>query len=933
MAEEVKDMALEEKALQDIPVPDSGNGSSVASSDTSASNEHLQGSTNPTRIIHLHHSFIHHQRRLSSPTHSPPPVQNFKRTSQVLDYDNFPTLSQQPSPAAHPIVSPSLKKTSAKETTSTTNKVNNGESKTGQSWLLRLFESKMFDASMAVHYLFNSKEPGVLSYLGNRLFTLNDKDVEFYLPQLINMYVQHHEVAEVVHPYLVHRCRQSVDFSLQCAWLLEAYSPANSDSLAKRHRSHGTKLKNLILTGDLVPKESNNDQQQPQHPKRPSKQLLNMHHTNNTTSSNHHPKRTHMRSRSDASALISGPPTIKYLHPHHIRNLSNAGLPGGLHAPPTVIPLKRLTLGDLTSGRAFDNGCACFESCKAAVNDLKGRKTYCTCGAPRLAPQQEFIKALISIGKRLSTLPTKEAKTQRLLAELSMLNLNLPARVWLPISPQEKSSHPQHHVVRIPPQAATVLNSKDKAPYIIYVECTDVTDVSTSPLVPKSLGGSTNLNHVQSMQQMNGHLSSPLRHVKSEERLNDNGSSSSSSSPGGNRGEANLPVTSSMTSLRIFNADMDCWSTEDDELTLQYPGVLRNFPRDRDTISMMSADSTDSSRGYLNGGHESNFVAAGDIRRRLSESLKGENKSRKNLKRDPDDPSAAVLKEPWEAKVQRVRESSPYGHLPGWKLLSVIVKCGDDLRQELLAYQLLATLKKIWLEERVPLWLRPYKITVLSADSGLIEPVLNTVSLHQVKKQCAVNNSGTGGLLSHFYNEFGAVNSEEFLTAQRNFVESCAAYCVVSYLIQVKDRHNGNILLDNEGHLIHIDYGFILSCSPKNLGFESSPFKLTPEFVEVMGGQGSDMFEYFKILILQGLVAARKHSDKITTLVDVMRAGSQLPCFMSSSATVQSMKQRFHLNLTEDQLHALVDTMVEQSIHSITTKLYDGFQYLTNGIL
>ena len=107
-----------------------------------------------------------------------------------------------------------------------------------------------------------------------------------------------------------------------------------------------------------------------------------------------------------------------------------------------------------------------------------------------------------------------------------------------------------------------------------------------------------------------------------------------------------------MTSLRIMNTEMDCWSTEDDEITLQYPGVLRNFPRDRDTISMMSADSTDSSRGYLNGVHESNFVAAGDIRRRLSESLKGENKSRKNLKRDPDDPSAAVLKEPWTTKVR-----------------------------------------------------------------------------------------------------------------------------------------------------------------------------------------------------------------------------------------------------------------------------------------
>ena len=101
----------------------------------------------------------------------------------------------------------------------------------------------------------------------------------------------------------------------------------------------------------------------------------------------------------------------------------------------------------------------------------------------------------------------------------------------------------------------------------------------------------------------------------------------------------------------------------------------------------------------------------------------------------------------------------------------------------------------------------------------------------------------------------------------------CAAYCLVCYLLQVKDRHNGNILLDSAGHLIHIDFGFMLSTSPKNLGFEASPFKLTPEFVEVMGGLGSDMFEYFKILMLQGLVAARKHHEKLLTLVEIMRSG------------------------------------------------------------
>ena len=51
-----------------------------------------------------------------------------------------------------------------------------------------------------------------------------------------------------------------------------------------------------------------------------------------------------------------------------------------------------------------------------------------------------------------------------------------------------------------------------------------------------------------------------------------------------------------------------------------------------------------------------------------------------------------------------------------------------------LLLQLLSMLQRIWREERLPLWVRPYRILVLSNDSGLIEPVLNTVSLHQIKK-------------------------------------------------------------------------------------------------------------------------------------------------------------------------------------------------------
>jgi len=38
---------------------------------------------------------------------------------------------------------------------------------------------------------------------------------------------------------------------------------------------------------------------------------------------------------------------------------------------------------------------------------------------------------------------------------------------------------------------------------------------------------------------------------------------------------------------------------------------------------------------------------------------------------------------------------------------------------------------------------------------------------------------------------------------------------LVCYILQVKDRHNANILLDREGHLLHIDFGFVLGDTPK----------------------------------------------------------------------------------------------------------------------
>lgn len=166
-----------------------------------------------------------------------------------------------------------------------------------QSWLLRLFESKLFDISMAISYLYNSKEPGVQAYIGNRLFSFRDEDVDFYLPQLLNMYIHMDEdVGDAIKPYVVHRCRQSIGFSLQCAWLLGAYS--SDMHISTQRHSRGTKLRRLILSDELKPTGHRARLHQLQQQNHNLAQSVSEHGLSPS-------KRTHQRSKSDATASIS----------------------------------------------------------------------------------------------------------------------------------------------------------------------------------------------------------------------------------------------------------------------------------------------------------------------------------------------------------------------------------------------------------------------------------------------------------------------------------------------------------------------------------------------------------------------------------------------------------------------------------------------------
>lgn len=79
-----------------------------------------------------------------------------------------------------------------------------------------------------------------------------------------------------------------------------------------------------------------------------------------------------------------------------------------------------------------------------------------------------------------------------------------------------------------------------------------------------------------------------------------------------------------------------------------------------------------------------------------------------------------VWGELWESKKETIRERSPFGHFPSYKLRQFMVKGGDDLRQEVLCMQLIYKFNSIWRNAGLSLKLRPYDIIVSSEDSGFL---------------------------------------------------------------------------------------------------------------------------------------------------------------------------------------------------------------------
>ncbi|KAH8117021.1 hypothetical protein DFH11DRAFT_1687803 [Phellopilus nigrolimitatus] len=249
---------------------------------------------------------------------------------------------------------------------------------------------------------------------------------------------------------------------------------------------------------------------------------------------------------------------------------------------------------------------------------------------------------------------------------------------------------------------------------------------------------------------------------------------------------------------------------------------------------------------------------------------------------------------------------------------AAIFKVGDDCRQDVLALQVIAMFKNIFTSVGLNLYLFPYRVTATAPGCGVIDVVPNATSRDEMGR-AKIND-----LLGFFTAKYGGEDTITFQRARLNFIQSMAAYSVACYILQIKDRHNGNIMIDGEGHIVHIDFGFLFDIDNLGIKFEPNSFKLNHEMVILMGGRYSRGYALFQQLTIKAFLAIRPHAEQIISTVELM-LGTDLPSF-KGEATIKRLRDRFALGLNERQAADWMMSVVKNAHENMRSIAYDEFQ-------
>ena len=196
--------------------------------------------------------------------------------------------------------------------------------------------------------------------------------------------------------------------------------------------------------------------------------------------------------------------------------------------------------------------------------------------------------------------------------------------------------------------------------------------------------------------------------------------------------------------------------------------------------------------------------------------------------------------------------------------IRVMFKYGDDLRQDQLILQMINYMDSLLKNMHLDYEFTTYKTLATSKSDGFVEFVPNSKTIFDIKRE--YNNQ-----IRAFYEEIskkdGKIDEAELNKKLDSYINSCAGYCVVTYILGIGDRHLENLMIDRNGRLFHIDFGYILGKDPKPM---PPPIKLCKEMVECMGGKGSKRYEEFQQKCVNAYWVLRDNARVIVNMFYLM---------------------------------------------------------------
>eukprot|EP01114_Cavostelium_apophysatum_P003947 TRINITY_DN1407_c1_g1_i1.p1 TRINITY_DN1407_c1_g1~~TRINITY_DN1407_c1_g1_i1.p1 ORF type:complete len:1234 (+),score=376.93 TRINITY_DN1407_c1_g1_i1:156-3857(+) len=255
--------------------------------------------------------------------------------------------------------------------------------------------------------------------------------------------------------------------------------------------------------------------------------------------------------------------------------------------------------------------------------------------------------------------------------------------------------------------------------------------------------------------------------------------------------------------------------------------------------------------------------------------------------------------------------------------ITVIFKCGDDLRQDVLTLQMIKLMDKLWIKEGFQLRMSPYNVISTGLDVGMVEVVLNSETIASINRDAGGGRSVlVKDTVSKWLKSINEAESD-YLSAVMNFALSCAGYCVCTYVIGIGDRHNDNIMLSERGNLFHIDFGHFLGHFKTKFGFEreKAPFVFTPQFAHILGGRGSPMYQFFENTCCSAYNIVRKNSELFINLFSMMLSVG-LP-ELQSVENIMFLRDQLYLDKPDDAASAHFKALIEESLTTKTQQLMD----------